>query len=276
MTPTHPEDSCGRHMISERASRRAFLSVAALFFTASAMVTVVWCASMSTMDEMTMSGGWTLSMLWMRMPGQTWLAVAASFLLMWLAMTAAMMMPSLVPMLWRYRQAVVTTEETRVARLTALVSLGYFCVWTVVGMAVFAVGVALAALELRLPVLARAVPTAAGVMVLIAGALQFTAWKSRQLACCRAAEMCGRVSPADVGVAWRHGLRLGVRCGCCCAGLTATLLVFGVMNLCAMCVVMAAITVERLAPGGERAARAIGAIVLGTGLFLLARASWPA
>jgi predicted metal-binding membrane protein len=144
----------------------------------------------------------------------------------------------------------------------------------VLGMGVFAVGAAIAVLELRLPTLARAVPMAVGVIVLIAGALQFTAWKARQLACCRAAEMCGRVNPADVGVAWRHGLRLGVRCGCCCAGLTAALLVVGVMNICAMSVVMTAICVERLVPrGAERAAQAIGAIVVGAGIFLIARAA---
>jgi hypothetical protein len=38
-----------------------------------------------------------------------------------------------------------------------------------------------------------------------------------------------------------------------------------------MAVVAAAITVERLAPAGERVARAIGAVVVGTGLFLVAR-----
>ena len=262
-------------MISERASRRAFLSVAALLFAASAAVTVLWCASMSTMGEMSMPGGWTLSMLWIRMPGQTWPSAAASFLSMWVAMMAAMMMPSLVPMLWRYQQAVATAGETGVARLTALVCLGYFFVWAVLGMMVFTVGVALAALELKLPVLARAVPIAVGVMVLIAGALQFTAWKAHQLACCRMVPMGGRVFPADVGVAWRYGLRLGLRCSCCCAGLTAALLVVGVMNLRAMAVVMAAITVERLAPAAESAPQAIGAIVLVAGLFLIARAFWP-
>ena len=39
------------------------------------------------------------------MPGQTWPGAAASFLGMWVVMTVAMMLPSLVPMLWRYRQA---------------------------------------------------------------------------------------------------------------------------------------------------------------------------
>ena len=56
------------------------------------------------------------------------------------------------------------------------------------------------------------------------------------------------------------------------AGLMAIHLVVGVMNLRAMAVVAAAITVERLAPGGERVARATGAIVVGAGLFLIVRA----
>jgi predicted metal-binding membrane protein len=68
-------------------------------------------------------------------------------------------------------------------------------------------------------------------------------------------------------------LRLGFHCSCCCAGLTAILLVIGVMDLRAMAVVAAAITVERLAPAGERLARAIGAIILGEGLFLIVRAA---
>ena len=79
--------------------------------------------------------------------------------------------------------------------------------------------------------------------------------------------------PADAGTAWRHGLRLGLHCSTCCAGLTTILLVIGVMDLRAMAVVAAAITVERLAPAGERVARAIGAFVVATGLFLLARAA---
>src|SRR5204862_2841045 len=92
---------------------------------------------------------------------------------------------SLVPMLLRYRKAVAGTGETRLGLLTALVGAGYFSVWTVLGAAAFALGAALAAVEMRQPELARTVPVAAGVVVLIAGALQFTAWKTYQLACCR-------------------------------------------------------------------------------------------
>ena len=55
------------------------------------------------------------------------------------------------------------------------------------------------------------------------------------------------------------------------SGLTAVLLVVGVMDLAAMVVVAAAITVERLAPNGERVARIIGAGVIGAGVVMVAR-----
>jgi len=53
----------------------------------------------------------------------------------------------------------------------------------------------------------------------------------------------------------------------------AILLVIGVMDLRAMAVVAAANTVERLAPAGARIARAIGAVAVGAGLVLIARAA---
>jgi predicted metal-binding membrane protein len=214
---------------------------------------------MSPMGEMPMPGGWSMSMVWMRMPGQTWPGAAASFLGMWVVMMIAMMLPSLAPMLWRYR-----------GRLTALVGVGYFVVWTMLGIAVFPLGVALVTIEMQHPALARAVPIAIGVVVLIAGAIQFTKWKAHHLACCREAPGCDPGLLADAGTAWRTGLRLGVHCSCGCAGLMAILLVVGVMDLRAMAVVTAAITIERVAPAGERVARAIGAVAVGAGLFLIA------
>jgi predicted metal-binding membrane protein len=260
-----------QHMVSARASGRAFFGVSALLFTASTAATIVWCSSMSAMGEMPMPGGWIMSMAWMPMCGQTWAGAAAWFLGMWVIMMVAMMLPSLVPMLWRYRQAVGRAGEMRLSWLIALVGTGYFVVWTVLGMAVFALGAVLAAVEMQLPELARAVPMAVAVVVLIAGAFQFTAWKARHLACCRTAPGHGRGLPADAGTAWRHGLRLGLHCSACGAGLTAVLLVVGLMDLRAMAVVTAAVTVERFVPAGERVARAIGAVVVGAGLLLVAR-----
>jgi len=250
----------------------AVLGLSALLFVASAAVTIGWCASMSAMGEMPMPGGWTMSMAWMRMPGQTWPGAAATFVGMWIVMMVAMMLPSLVPMLWRYRWAVDGIRATRRGRLTALVGVGYFAVWSALGMAAFPVGVALAAIEMEQPTLARAVPIAAGAIVLIAGFLQLTTWKARHLACCRAAPARGLTPAGDAGTAWRYGLRLGLHCSRSCAGLTAILLVIGVMDLRVMALVTTAITAERLAPGGERVARAIGVVAIGAGVCLIARA----
>ncbi len=245
----------------------AVFSVSALLFVASATLTTYLCASMSTMG-MPMPGDWTMSMAWMRMPGQTWAAAAASFVGMWMVMMVAMMLPSLVPTLCRYHEAILRAHRKRRGALTVLVGLGYFIVWTAFGIAAFPLGVALATVEMQHPPLARVVPMVVGVIVLIAGALQFTAWKARQLACCREAARLDDVLPAEAGTAVRHGIRLGLDCSACCANLMVILLVIGVMDLGVMAAVTAAITVERLAPAGERAARAIGVIVMATGLML--------
>jgi predicted metal-binding membrane protein len=53
----------------------------------------------------------------------------------------------------------------------------------------------------------------------------------------------------------------------------ALLLVIGVTGLRAMAIVGTAISVERLAPAGERVARALGVLVGGAGSLLIARAA---
>jgi len=260
-------------MASAGTSQRALIGVAALLFAGSAATSIAWSASMSAMGAMPMPGGWSMSMTWMRMSGQTWASAAASFVAMWTVMMVAMMLPSLVPMLSRYRQSVGGSGEARLGMRTALVAVGYFAVWSALGAAVFPVGAALAAVEMRLPSLARAVPIAAGAVVMIAGAMQFTPWKTRHLAWDHDASGHGRATRADAGTAWRHGLRLGVHCSYCCAGLTASFLALGAMDLRAMAAVTAAITLERLAPADGRAARAVGVIGVVAGFLLIARAA---
>ncbi|HKQ14739.1 MAG TPA: DUF2182 domain-containing protein [Steroidobacteraceae bacterium] len=255
---------------------RAFAAVSVLLLLVSTAVTIVWCASMSAMGGMPMPGGWTMSMAWMRMPGQSWPGAAAMFVGMWVAMMVAMMLPSLAPILWRYRETAGTTTKTQLARLTTLVGLGYFFVWTLIGLCVFPLGFALAAIEMQQPALARVAPLAAGLVVLIAGALQFTRWKMHHLGCCRTTAVCKRALPDDYATAWRYGMRLGLHCAQCCAGLIAILLVIGVMNVGAMAVVAAAITVERLMPAGQRVARIMGAIIVTTGLLIFAVTLIPA
>jgi predicted metal-binding membrane protein len=260
-------------MILERQSQHVFFGASALLFAGSAALTAVWCRSMSTIDGMSMPGGWTMSMAWMRMPGETWPTATALFVGMWVVMMIAMMLPSLVPMLARYRQAVHRTVNTNLNWLTALAGAGYFFVWTAAGAAIFPLGVALATIEMQQPGLARIVPVLAGVVVLIAGALQFTTWKQHHLTLCRKMPECDRTLSADALTAWRQGTHFGLHCGLSCANLTAVLLVIGVMDLRPMVLVTAAITLERLAPVGKHVAHAIGFVVIGAGLFLIAQAA---
>lgn len=92
--------------VSWRTSRRVFGGVSALLFAASTGTAIVACTSMPAVGTLPMPGGWALSMAWMRMCGQTWSGAVASFLGMWVVMMAAMMLPSLLPVLWRYRRAI--------------------------------------------------------------------------------------------------------------------------------------------------------------------------
>jgi predicted metal-binding membrane protein len=169
-------------------------------------------------------------------------------------------------MLRHYRASVAATGGARLGLLTAIAGASYFFVWAVAGLAAFTVGVTLAAIEMRQPAVSRAVPIARVLIVLIAGSLQFTPWKTRHLSRCR--EMRHDTLPATAFSALRQGIRLGVRCVYCCANLTVILLLIGVMDLRAMAVVTAAINAERLPRLGERVARATGAAIVAAALIL--------
>ena len=256
-------------MSSVRASHYAWFGVVALLYLGSATTAILWCESMSAMGQMTMPGGWTMSTAYMRMPGQTWAGAAASFLVMWLVMTIAMMLPALGRVLWRFWRQMEGADESHKARLSALVSAGYFFVWTALGAGVFAAGTVLTVIEMREPAVARAVPLAAGVVFVTAGALQFTTWKARQLACCRELPGHRRALQLDAHEACRDGVRFGIHCICCCAGLTAILVVLGVTHVWAMVAVTVAISLERLAVAGARVARVTGVVIVAAGLGLI-------
>jgi len=246
----------------------AFPVAASLLFGISATVTVSQCIAMADMPGMAMPGGWQMSMMWMRMPGESWPGVATAFVVMWTTMMIAMMLPTLCATLHRYRTA-VGVAGTRLDRLTAVVAAGYFAVWAAAGVVVCAAGFALAALLMQWSAASRAVPLVSALLVIGVGVLQFSAMKARQLACC--ARM-PRVA-AGVADAWRLGVHVGVSCCRCCAGFTLLLLLGGAMDLVVMGVVTVAISAERLAAPTSGVARGIGAIVVAAGLLSLLRAS---
>lgn len=251
----------------------AFFGAAALLFAASAAGTVAWCLSMEGMGAIPMPGGWAVSMAWMPMCGQSWAGAALSFTGMWAVMMVAMMLPSLAPALWCYRRALGAGSSVQATLLPALAGLGYFAVWTLLGVLVFIAGAALVQALLHMPLPGGVGPLATGVLIWLAGVFQFTGWKSRHLGCCRKVEAA---APAQPRAAWRYGARLGLHCSFSCAGWTLVLLALGVMDLGAMALVAAAITAERLLPRGERIARATGALAMLAGVVFVLRAIWPA
>lgn len=246
----------------------AFYIASALLFIASAGVTISSCMSMS--GGMAMPGGWIMSMAWMRM-GQTWLSAAGSFLEMWVVMMAAMMLPTLIPALLRYRVSLRGSKPAPLHAATALAGAGYFLVWALLGAVVYPAGVVVTNAEMSSPTLARSVPLITGAVLLLAGGLQFTAWKARQLCRCRDGASCLHGQSPDARSAWRHGLRLGADCVSCCIGLMMALLATGVMNLGAMAIITAVITAERLAPSPNLVARIAGAVLITAGVFMIAQ-----
>ncbi|HEY6942954.1 DUF2182 domain-containing protein [Dokdonella sp.] len=254
-----------------RAGRRAFVVVAALMFAAGAVATVVGCASMATRAQ-PMPGAWMASMAAMGMCGQGASGALFAFVPMWLAMMVAMMSPTLAPVLWRHRSALERTGASAQAnRSAAMVALGYFAVWTALGLVVFAFAAVAGEALVQQPAWSRAVPAFAGVVVTFAGALQFSAWKRHRLACWHAAP-CGD-DARGASVAWRRGVRLGLHCNAACANLTAVLLALGAMDLRAMAFVTAAITAERLAPRGACVVEGLGVVLVGSGAFMIGQAA---
>ncbi len=240
-----------------------------MFATASA-ITLYFVDTMS--GGMSMPGDWTMSMMWMTMPGQAALTAAATFLFMWLAMMVAMMLPSALPVLLVYRRVMLFRGEPHLGLRTALVGTGYFTVWTAFGIMAYGFGLAIARAAMVSEVASRLVPLAAGVALVVAGIWQLTPWKFACLKHCRhplhlLARHLGGASRGAFGFGVHHG----GYCAGCCWGLMLMLLVLGAMSLATMILAAAVIAAEKLLARGEAIARGVGITAIGTGVWLAAR-----
>ena len=252
--------------------RAGFIAVCVLAFVASASATVYFCRSMCC--EMEMPGGWTMSMMWTRMPGQTWLTSAISFLVMWLAMMVAMMLPSALPTFLKTRRPWASL---------CYIASGYFAIWLAAGVGIYAFGVAFATVAMRSELFSRTVPWLLGASLIAAGAIQFTRWKMKHLLRCRSPFGCASSCPERFGVpplgrpvhetSFRLGCKQGAACCACCAAPMTIQLVLGTMNPLAMTVVAMVIAAEKLLPRPAIVTRLVGisAIIAGAASLLFLR-----
>ncbi len=196
------------------------------------------------------------------------------FVGIWVTMMAAMMLPSVSPMVLLFARASrghLRRGQAPLVRSTLFVA-GYLAVWTACGLAAY--GIYRAAVSAGTAWLSwdRAGPYAAGAAVAAAGLYQLTPLKDVCLRHCRSPLhfLLHGWRPGRAG-AVRMGTEHGAYCLGCCWGLMLALFALGVMSLFWMAVVAAVVLAEKLLPGGGRGlGRAVAVALVGLGIWVAA------
>ncbi|MGH3070665.1 MAG: DUF2182 domain-containing protein [Gaiellaceae bacterium] len=183
----------------------------------------------------------------------------------WQLMTAAMMLPSSMPLVRLFW----ATSQRRSA-LAAFLG-GYGLVWGVFGLVAFAGDGVLHQLVHAMPALeARPWLIGGGVLVL-AGAFQFTKLKEACLDQCRNPGMfLMRNYRRGDGAAFRLGRDHGVFCLGCCWALMLVMFAAGFANLAWMAALATLTAYEKIGRHGPFVARAAGIALITFGALLLA------
>jgi predicted metal-binding membrane protein len=192
-------------------------------------------------------------------------------LLMWAVMMVAMMVPSASPMILTF----ASTHRRRQAQGNAVVPTaafvaGYAIVWSAFSLAATLAQWGLHQAALLSPMMVSTSPVLGGLLLIAAGAFQWSGLKRACLSKCR--------TPLGFLLAeWREGtrgalvmgLRHGAYCTGCCWALMALLFVGGVMNLLWVAAIAVFVLVEKIAPQGVHAARLAGLGLIAWGGWLL-------
>ena len=229
--------------VTPSASARSFhastrIVVAALLFTAGA-AWVVLALQARTMGLM---------------PVTTQIALP-TFALTWTLMVAAMMTPSITPLASRYLRIITSYRFLGVTGFT----FGYLGVWATSGALVFALARLVGWFAMSSPM--GATGTAA-VIFAFGGVYQFTPLKDRCLTRCRA-PLALLLRYASWRGALRHvrvGIHHGAYCLGCCWFLMLLMLAFGVMNIGAMLLLAAVVTLEKSWTHGVLLSRLVGVV----------------
>ena len=193
-----------------------------------------------------------------------WLAV----FVMWAVMMAAMMLPSMAPMVVCF--AALNRRRGETARTFVFV-LAYLALWTAFSAAATAAQWKLQSMGWLSPMIVSMSTVLSASLLIIAGVFQFTPLKRTCLRGCRS-PLGFLMSDWRDGLwgAWRMGIRHGLACLGCCWALMALLFVGGVMNLLWIAALTVLVGIEKLAPKGEAVANALGAVMIGAGILRLA------
>ena len=203
------------------------------------------------------------------------LATAILYVVGWTLMTAAMMLPTTLPLLEMLRR--LTSRRPNQMQLVVLLIGGYLGVWLGFGIAAHVFDRALhEAFERSSWLQANAWVFGAGPLIL-AGGFQFTRLKYRCLDKCRA--------PLSFIMAyWRGsggtmqalllGVRHGAYCVGCCWALMLLMFAVGTGNVGWMLALGAVMAIEKNMPWGQKLSSPLGVALLGWGTLIVVDNSW--
>ena len=211
----------------------------------------------------------------MDMPGMP-ASFAATFLAlfaMWVAMMAGMMLPAVLPTVLLF--ATIARQRRQTGRAQLSVSafvLGYLLVWGGFSALAAQLQTRLSVALLDLAPHTRSAGVAAGVLLLLTGAYQWTAFTTACLNHCRSpiAHFTAHWHEG-AGGALRMGAEHGALCLACCWLLMALLFVGGVMNPLWVGGLALLVLLERLVPRGDLVGRIAGVGLAVWGLTLIVR-----
>jgi len=192
------------------------------------------------------------------------------FIGVWVVMMAAMMFPSIAPMVLMYaRVQAGSRQRGRATPIggTATFVAGYLVSWAAAGLFLYAVAQGAESLSPDLFAWDRAGPYLAGGVIAAAAVYQLTPLKDACLTKCRnpLSFVMGNWRPGRSG-ALRMGVEHGAWCAGCCIALMAVLFALGVMSLVWMAFVAVLIAIEKLLPWKALANRGIAVLLIALGL----------
>jgi predicted metal-binding membrane protein len=188
----------------------------------------------------------------------------------WVVMMAAMMFPSIAPMVVmhaRIEEGKRQNGRATEAGATAMFVAGYLLTWAAAGAVGYAIIEGGRALNLGFLAWDSGGPYVAGAVIVAAALYQLTPLKDICLRHCRSPMMflLTRWRKGRIG-ALRMGIEHGGWCVGCCWGLMAALFALGVMSIGWMALIAALIAAEKLLPWKAVANRGIAVLLVVLGL----------